>query len=95
MCRGEAVVEYFPPRGFWTYESDGGRTVSPPAREVGIVLLIRVVSFRERPVGRELAARFGEAGGTIGRGETSTLVLPDPERISRAPTPVLPTGILS
>ena len=48
------------------------------------MLLIRVVSFRERPVGRELTARFEEAGGTIGRGENSTLVLPDPERrISR------------
>ena len=55
-----------------------------PAREIGIVMLIRVVSIKERPVGRELTARFGEAGGTIGRGETSTLVLPDPERhISR------------
>jgi type VI secretion system FHA domain protein len=51
---------------------------------VGIVLVIRAVSFKGRPVGRELAARFGEAGGTIGRGEGSTLVLPDPERyISR------------
>jgi len=48
------------------------------------VLLIRVVSFKERPVDRELTAQFGEAGGTIGRGENSTLVLPDPERyISR------------
>jgi len=48
------------------------------------VLLIRVVSFKERPVDRELTAQFGEAGGTIGRGEKSTLVLPDPERhISR------------
>lgn len=48
------------------------------------MLLIRVVSFGERPVGRELTAQFGEAGGTIGRGENSTLVLPDPERhISR------------
>ena len=48
------------------------------------MLLIRVVSFKERPLGRELTAQFGEAGGTIGRGENSTLVLPDPERhISR------------
>jgi type VI secretion system FHA domain protein len=46
--------------------------------------MIRAVSFKERPVGRELSARFNEAGGTIGRGETSTLVLPDPDRfISR------------
>jgi FHA domain-containing protein len=54
------------------------------AREVGVVLLIRAVSFNGRPAGRDLAARFGEAGGTIGRDEKSTLVLPDPERfISR------------
>ena len=66
------------------------RSETEAAKGVGMVLLIRVVSFRERPVGRELAARFGEAGGTIGRGETGTLVLPDPERTSRAPTPVLP-----
>jgi type VI secretion system FHA domain protein len=33
---------------------------------------------------RELSARFAEAGGTIGRGDSNTLVLPDPERyISR------------
>ena len=48
------------------------------------MLLIRAVSFNGRPIGRDLLARFGEAGGTIGRGENSTLVLPDPERfISR------------
>jgi FHA domain-containing protein len=52
--------------------------------EVSRVLLIRVVSFNGRPIGQDLLARFGEAGGTIGRGENSTLVLPDPERfISR------------
>jgi predicted component of type VI protein secretion system len=52
---------------------------------VNIVILIRAVSFRGRPVGRELVAQFAEAGGgTIGRGENNTLVLPDPERfISR------------
>ena len=71
---GRGVVEYNPPT----------RVLDPSAQEIGIVMLIRVVSLRERPVGRELTARFGEAGGTIGRGETSTLVLPDPERhISR------------
>ncbi len=48
------------------------------------MLQIRVVSLNGRPLGRDLLARFGEAGGTIGRGENSTLVLPDPERfISR------------
>jgi type VI secretion system FHA domain protein len=51
---------------------------------VDIVLLIRAVSFKGRPLGRDLVARFEEVGGTIGRGEHSTLVLPDPERfISR------------
>jgi type VI secretion system FHA domain protein len=48
------------------------------------MLTIRAVSFKGRPLDRELSARFEEAGGTIGRGEINTLVLPDPERfISR------------
>jgi FHA domain-containing protein len=48
------------------------------------VLVIRAVSFNGRPLGQEILARFDEAGGTIGRGDSSTLVLPDPERfISR------------
>src|SRR5262245_46618666 len=48
------------------------------------MLTIRAVSFKGRPLDRELAARFEETGGTIGRGETNTLVLADPERfISR------------
>ena len=48
------------------------------------MLTIRAVSFKGRPLDRELVARFEEAGGTIGRGETNTLVLSDPERfISR------------
>jgi FHA domain-containing protein len=48
------------------------------------VLLIRAVFFKGRPATQDLLAQFGEAGGTIGRGENSTLALPDPERfISR------------
>ena len=48
------------------------------------MLTIRAVSFKGRPLDRELVARFEEAGGTIGRGESNTLVLADPERfISR------------
>src|SRR5262245_19789160 len=48
------------------------------------MLTIRAVSFKGRPLDREVAARFEETGGTIGRGETNTLVLTDPERfISR------------
>ena len=42
------------------------------------MLTIRVVSFKGQPVGNQVA-RFGEAGGTVGRGKTSTLVLQDPE----------------
>ena len=48
------------------------------------MLTIRAVSLKGRPLDRELTARFEEAGGTIGRGESNTLVLADPERfISR------------
>jgi len=43
------------------------------------MLLIRVVSFKGQPVAGSPVAEFGEAGGTIGRGKNSTLVLPDPE----------------
>ena len=42
------------------------------------MLTIRVVSFKGQPIGGP-AAQFGEAGGTIGRGRNSTLVLQDPE----------------
>src|SRR5262247_395783 len=48
------------------------------------MLTIRAVSFKGRPLDREVTARFEGAGGTIGRGEANTLVLSDPERfISR------------
>src|SRR5262245_29804412 len=48
------------------------------------MLVIRAISFKGQPVPRELSARYAESGGTIGRSEHSTLVLPDPERyISR------------
>ena len=49
-----------------------------------MVLLIRATSVKGRPPDQDLSARFEESGGTIGRGEKNTLVLPDPERfISR------------
>jgi FHA domain-containing protein len=49
-----------------------------------MVLLIRATSFKGQPLGQELSAQFAEDGGTIGRGESNALVLPDPERyISR------------
>ncbi len=66
-------------RGF-DAKSEG---VAPP-RGWRPVLLIRAVSFKGQPLPRDVSARFEESGGTIGRGEHSTLVLPDPERyISR------------
>src|SRR5262245_21690588 len=43
------------------------------------MLVIRVVSFKGQPVPGDQVAQFGEAGGTIGRGKNSTLVLQDPE----------------
>jgi FHA domain-containing protein len=48
------------------------------------MMVIRAVSFKGQPIGGQLAARFTESGGTIGRGESSVLMLPDPDRyISR------------
>jgi FHA domain-containing protein len=43
------------------------------------MLVIRVISFKGQPVRGDQVAEFGEAGGTIGRGRNSTLVLQDPE----------------
>src|SRR5258705_12707811 len=54
------------------------------AGKEGAMLTMRAVSFKGRPLDREVTARFEEAAGTIRRGEPNTLVLPDPERfISR------------
>jgi type VI secretion system FHA domain protein len=44
-------------------------------------MLIRVLSHGGQSVAQPLAARFGEAGGFIGRGADCTLVLPDPQRL--------------
>jgi predicted component of type VI protein secretion system len=50
----------------------------------GSMISIHVVSRAGEPPATPLAARFGPAGGDIGRGTDCTLVLPDPERrISR------------
>ncbi|MDO9235230.1 MAG: type VI secretion system-associated FHA domain protein TagH [Aquabacterium sp.] len=47
-------------------------------------LLIRAVSLSGEPLTQALSAYFDERGGTIGRSDTNTLALPDPERrISR------------
>ena len=47
-------------------------------------LLIRAVSLAGQPLTQALSAYFDERGGTMGRSDTNTLALPDPERrISR------------
>jgi FHA domain-containing protein len=54
------------------------------------VIEIAVKTYRGKAVGQPLAARFEEAGGTIGRGEGNRLFLPDPERhISRVQAEVV------
>ncbi|WP_295527053.1 type VI secretion system-associated FHA domain protein TagH [uncultured Pseudacidovorax sp.] len=54
---------------------------------------IVVVGRQGAPMGRPLAARFGPQGGTIGRADTNTLVLDDPDRtVSRVHAQVLCRG---
>ncbi len=48
------------------------------------MISLTVVSFNGAPPSQVLAARFDELGGSIGRGDSNQLVLPDPDRtISR------------
>ncbi|MDB5976917.1 MAG: hypothetical protein JWR07_3677, partial [Nevskia sp.] len=44
------------------------------------MITITAVSFQGAPLATPLSARFDEAGGSLGRGDDNTLVLPDPER---------------
>ncbi|CAN7219392.1 MULTISPECIES: type VI secretion system-associated FHA domain protein TagH [unclassified Variovorax] len=44
------------------------------------MIRIAVLNVRGAPPGQPLAASFGPAGGTIGRADTNTLVLQDPDR---------------
>jgi FHA domain-containing protein len=47
-------------------------------------LLIRAISLAGQPLTQAISAYFDDRGGTIGRSDTNTLALPDPERrISR------------
>jgi FHA domain-containing protein len=47
-------------------------------------LILRAVSLNELPITQPISARFGAQGGSIGRADSNTLALPDPERrISR------------
>ena len=47
-------------------------------------LTLRAVSLNDVPLTQSISARFDPAGGTIGRADSNTMALPDPERhISR------------
>ena len=47
-------------------------------------LTLRAVSLNDQPITKPITAQFGAQGGSIGRADTNTLSLPDPERrISR------------
>lgn len=49
-----------------------------------MTLTLRAVSLNDLPLTQPITARFDAAGGTIGRADTNTMALPDPERhISR------------
>lgn len=45
-----------------------------------MTLTLLAVSLNDRPLSQPIAACFDDGGGTIGRAEHNTLVLPDPER---------------
>lgn len=56
-------------------------------------LTLRAVSLNDQPITQPIAASFGPKGGSIGRADTNTLALPDPERrISRRQAEIVATG---
>ena len=56
-------------------------------------LVIHAHSLRNEPLSQAIAGHFDERGGTIGRSETNTLALPDPERhVSRLQAEVVFAG---
>ncbi|MBS0422445.1 MAG: type VI secretion system-associated FHA domain protein TagH [Proteobacteria bacterium] len=53
-------------------------------------LVLRAIALNEEPLSQPLVGRFDERGGTLGRSDSATLTLPDPERmISRLQANVL------
>jgi len=55
-----------------------------------MTLVLHGVALNEEPLTRPLVGRFDERGGTLGRSDTATFTLPDPERmISRVQAQVL------
>ena len=58
-----------------------------------MTLWIRALSLRNEALSQAIVGRFDERGGTIGRSDSNTLALPDPERhISRLQAEVLCRG---
>ena len=56
-------------------------------------LTLRAVSLNDQPITQPITASFGPKGGSIGRADTNTLPLPDPERrISRRQAEIVATG---
>ena len=56
-------------------------------------LVIRALTLDNRPLSEALIGSFGAGGGTIGRSDTNTIALPDPERhISRLQAEVTVEG---
>lgn len=55
-----------------------------------MTLILQGIALNEQPMSRPLIGRFDERGGTLGRSDTVTFTLPDPERmISRVQAQVL------
>ena len=46
------------------------------------MIIIKVVALSGQAPAEPFSAEFDELGGSIGRGEGNTLVLPDPERLA-------------
>jgi predicted component of type VI protein secretion system len=55
-----------------------------------MILVLQGVALDEQPISQPLVGRFDERGGTLGRSDTVTFTLPDPQRtISRVQAQVL------
>src|ERR1700722_1043226 len=55
-----------------------------------MILVLQGIALDELPISQPLVGRFDERGGTLGRSDTVTFTLPDPERsISRVQAQVL------
>eukprot|EP01035_Chromulina_nebulosa_P009087 gene9087-12282_t len=61
-----------------------------PSHRGRFMIHISVITRQGAPAGQPIAADFGPSGGTIGRADTNTLVLDDPDRtVSRVHAQVL------